>query len=75
MSGEVRFDFEREQRIGVAEAVLCEGKTVAQINLILEQAAERKTSLLLTRLSEEQQQQVKHPIDYDSLSRTAIQRR
>lgn len=69
---DVRFDFDREQRIGVAEAVLCEGKTVAQINLILGQAAERETSLLLTRLSEDQQQQLTHPLDYDPLSRTAI---
>ena len=50
---EIEFDWRRQQRTGVAEAVLCEGKSVAQINTILAQANERKVSVLLTRMSAE----------------------
>jgi NCAIR mutase (PurE)-related protein len=45
------FDWEREARTGVAEAVLCEPKTPAQIAAILETAATKDARLLLTRLS------------------------
>ncbi len=48
---EFEFDWHRQQRTGVAEAVLCEGKTVEQIKSILAQANQRQASLLLTRLS------------------------
>lgn len=47
---DVEFDWDRQQRSGIAEAVLCEGKTIAQLESILSQANERKVSLLLTRL-------------------------
>jgi NCAIR mutase (PurE)-related protein len=48
---DVEFDWSRQQRTGVAEAVLCEGKSVAQITNILTQANDRKASVLLTRMS------------------------
>lgn len=48
---EFEFDWDRQQRTGIAEAVLCEGKTVEQILSLLTQANDRKASLLLTRLS------------------------
>lgn len=67
-------DWEREQRTGVAEAVLCDGKTVAQIEAILAAAGERP--LLLTRLDEPKHAQLpaecRRRLDYDPLSRTAI---
>ena len=67
-------DWEREKRTGVAEAVLCEGKSVAQIEGILGEAGERR--LLLTRLDEERHAKltanVRTTIDYDPLSRTAF---
>ena len=44
---------EIEARTGVPEAVFCAGKSVDQIDTILEQAEERGASLLLTRLSAE----------------------
>lgn len=50
---EIEFDWQRQQRTGIAEAVLCEGKTVEQIKSILAQANQRSDSLLLTRLSME----------------------
>ncbi len=67
-------DWEREQRTGVAEAVLCEGKSPAQIEAILASAGERR--LLLTRLREELLAQLpaarRDALDYDPLSRTAF---
>lgn len=48
---DVEFDWERQERTGVAEAVLCEGKSAKQITEILTEANERETSILLTRLS------------------------
>lgn len=49
-SSDFDFDWDRQSRTGIAEAVLCEGKTVEQINTIVEQANKRSASLLLTRL-------------------------
>lgn len=47
---DIEFDWQREQRTGIAEAVLCTGKTLPQLVAILTDANERKTSVLLTRL-------------------------
>ncbi len=67
-------DWEREKRTGVAEAMLCEGKTVAQVEAILASAGDRR--LLLTRLDEEKHGRLAAPLraalDYDPLSRTAF---
>ena len=70
------FDWEREARTGVAEAVLCEPKTPAQIAAILETAETNGARLLLTRLSPSQHddlpEALRKLLDYDALSRTAI---
>ncbi len=67
-------DWEREPRTGVAEAVLCDGKTVAQVEAILAAAGDRP--MLLTRLDEPKHAQLspecRKQLDYDPLSRTAI---
>lgn len=67
-------DWEREGRTGVAEAVLCEGKSVAQVEAILASAGERR--LLLTRLDEAKHASLdaatRSALDYDPLSRTAF---
>ena len=52
MSTDVQLDFDRRQRIGLDEAIFCAGKSVAQIEAILENAACARASLLLTRLSD-----------------------
>ncbi len=69
-------DWEREARTGVAEAVLCEPKTPAQIAAILETAATNGARLLLTRLSPAQHDELPETwrarLDFDALSRTAI---
>lgn len=69
-------DFDRHARIGVAEAVFCESKTSAQIDVILDSFRERDTSCLLTRLDiakvEALSQQHRERMDFDPVSRTAI---
>jgi NCAIR mutase (PurE)-related protein len=73
---DVQFDWQRQERCGVAEAVLCEGKSPAQISEIIEQAKQQSVSLLLTRLSPEAAQvvisSIDYPLDFDEKSRTAI---
>jgi pyridinium-3,5-biscarboxylic acid mononucleotide synthase len=67
-------DWERERRTGIAEAVLCDGKSPAQIEAIVASAGERRLLLTrldettLARLGEERQRR----LDYDPLSLTAI---
>ena len=74
MSAEVVFDFDRRNRIGVDEAVLCAGKTVAQIAAILEGARALEVGVLLTRCQPEQIERLPkglaEAIDYCPLSRT-----
>ncbi|MEJ0015846.1 MAG: nickel pincer cofactor biosynthesis protein LarB [Acetobacteraceae bacterium] len=69
-------DWEREARTGVAEAVLCEPKTPAQIAAILGEAIARQARLLLTRLAPAQHDALpsasRERLDFDPLSRTAI---
>ena len=69
-------DWQREARTGVAEAVLCEPKTPAQIAAILGEAAARSARLLLTRLALEQYdalpRALREQLDFEPLSRTAI---
>jgi hypothetical protein len=77
MSGrDIVFDYARTARIGIGEAVLCEGKTPEQIAAILEGADERGVCLLLTRLDGEQlkrlPQAIAVAIDYCPLSRTGF---
>ncbi len=73
---EFRMDWERSQRTGASEAVLCEPKSVAQIEAILEHAAVLHRRLLLTRLSERRfgrlAASLRDRLDYDAVSRTAI---
>lgn len=75
MSGFV-LDWEREARTGVAEAVLCEPKTPAQIAAIAEAAVTNGARLLLTRLAPAQHadlpEALRGRLDFDALSRTAI---
>ena len=69
-------DWEREARTGVAEAVLCEPKSPAQIAAILDEAVAHGSRLLLTRLTTAQHDalpgSLREQLDFDPLSRTAI---
>ena len=76
MIDEFKFDLERKGRIGLDEAVFCEGKTADQISAIIDSVVARAGGLLLTRLDEVKLAvlRARHGagIDFDSLSRTAI---
>lgn len=71
---EFQLDWQRADRTGVAEAVLCDGKSVAQIAGIVAAAGERP--LLLTRLSPEKLAELpeaqRSALDYDPPSCTAF---
>jgi len=70
---DVILDLERETRIGLPEAVLCAGKSIAQINRVIDQAVQGGISIFLTRLDEEKAASiVASPFDYDPISQTAI---
>ena len=70
------FDFGRRERIGLAEAVLCQGKNSPQIAHLLALARERDAPLLLTRLDQTSYDALDAPdrdtVDYDPLSRTGF---
>jgi NCAIR mutase (PurE)-related protein len=73
---EITLDFQRAERIGFEEAIFSQGKTVEQLNEILDRAKAKGASLLLTRLSQLQLEglQAEHraAIDYEPVSRTAF---
>ena len=72
----ITLDLERRARIGIEEAVLCEGKTPEQLADILARADEAGRSLLLTRLDAAQRDALPPAlaecIDYEALSRTGF---
>lgn len=73
---EVLLDFQRQARIGLDEAIFCQGKTVDQLNEIIDKAVERSAPLLLTRLTALQfeglESSHRSALDYEPVSRTAI---
>jgi NCAIR mutase (PurE)-related protein len=76
MASDVTFDFERQRRIGLSEAVLCQGKSPAQIGEIIGLARARSSPLLLTRLEPDTVSLLaaddQAALDYDPRSHTAI---
>lgn len=75
-SDDFRFDIDREQRIGLPEAVFAEGKSTEQLAAVIRGAEERTTPLLLTRLREPAHAalpaDVQKVLDYDPASATAF---
>jgi NCAIR mutase (PurE)-related protein len=69
-------DWDRDARTGLPEAVYAEGKTVAQLVAILEQAETAGRAVLLTRLAAgrlpELPAGLREKLDHDALSQTAI---
>jgi len=69
-------DFDRAERIGISEGVLCGHKTPEQIEAILQGFHRRGTPCLLTRLDPEKAAALsahyRERLDYDALSRTAF---
>ena len=73
----IRFDTERDRRIGLPEAVFCEGKPLRALHTLLERFAKDKSHpILFTRLSNEifssLPESIKNAYDYDPISRTAF---
>ncbi len=70
---EFTLDYERPSRIGFGEAIFCAGKTPAQIDAIVTEAADT-SALLLTRLDPHNYAHLttRGRLDYDPLSRTAF---
>lgn len=70
---DVNYDKARQARIGMPEAVFCEGKTPEQIESAVAQALTVSEGVLLTRLSAEVAEVLSvAPLDYDIESRTGI---
>ena len=73
---DVTFDWQRRERIGLAEAVLCAGKSAGQIGETIGLARARGAALLLTRLTPELLAELppaeQAALDYDPRSRTAV---
>ena len=72
-----RYDYDRHQRIGMPEAILCEGKDADSLQRLVEElAARQEHPVLLTRLSQDQYggfpATLAQRLDYDPLSRTAM---
>jgi NCAIR mutase (PurE)-related protein len=73
---DITFDFQRRERIGLGEAVLCAGKSPQQIGEAIALARARHASLLLTRLTPEMLARLapgeQASLDYDPHSRTEM---
>jgi len=72
-----RYDFPRPQRIGMPEAVLCEGKNNDVLEKLIEELCERPDHpVLFTRLDDTQylqlSERVRASLEYEPLSQTAI---
>jgi hypothetical protein len=71
-----QLDLERRARLGLDEAVLCQGKTAGQIAGILDRLSRRRGPALLTRLAPSSlaalPPRLRDRLDYDPLSRTAV---
>ena len=76
VSDEFTLDFTRADRIGLEEAVYCAGKSPAQVDAILDAAAERAARFLLTRLDPDKHAALRavhrEALDYCPVSRTAV---
>jgi pyridinium-3,5-biscarboxylic acid mononucleotide synthase len=73
---EFNLDFQRQERLGFDEAVYCAGKSSAQIESILSQAAKHEGRFLLTRMAQDKlttlSAETRGKIDYDPVSQTGI---
>lgn len=73
---EIKLDFERDQRIGLEEAIFCARKSDEQIEIILGQVLEQGRSTLLTHLNLEQYSRInakyRDLINFDEVTNTAF---
>lgn len=75
MSEEIRLDFQRPERVGFDEAILCARKSDAQLQTIMDRVLEHGTRCLMTRLEPDVFARISsrfhEKLDYDPVSRTA----
>ena len=73
--GDVKLDFDRQNRTGLAEAVFCEGKSHTQLGTICDTIITQQKPMLFTRLSTTQfadlSMAFQNALEYDPISRTA----
>lgn len=70
-----KLDLDRYTRTGLHEAVLCSGKSPAQLHAILQTCSDAGRSMLMTRLSPVQYEALspwQGQLDYDPVSATAV---
>ncbi len=75
MSREVQLDHQRGQRIGLSEAVMCQGKHVGQLQSIVAEVESAALPMLFTRLDADVAARLsieRGSWDYEAVSRTAI---
>ncbi len=72
----ILFDHGRNSRIGLPEAVFCQGKTIEAVRSLVREFDLNKNPILFTRLAKEVyatfSDEEKNALDYDELSRTAF---
>lgn len=71
MTSEINFDWGRRERMGIGEAVLCEGKSLTQLQDIVKEVRAREGTCLLTRLDADSAARL-GDLDYDESSCTAF---
>jgi NCAIR mutase (PurE)-related protein len=75
-AADYKLDFQRHERIGFDEAVYCEGKSIVQLEGILETARAAQRAFLLTRLAEAQwaalPAHLRTEVDHHAVSRTGF---
>ena len=75
-TAEVTLDFQRADRLGFGEAVLCSQKSPAQIDQVLRRGRDNGADFLLTRLTEDKLAALapdyREAMDYDPVSQTAF---
>ena len=73
-SSQIRLDHERSSRVGFDEAILCAGKSDAQLAAIADEILDRGARSLLTRLAPDVHSRMsaahRDRLDYDPVSRT-----
>lgn len=78
MISEVKLDFDRENRTGFTEAVMCAAKSIEQLQTILQQVTDKQCATLFTRLQPDMFSQLDssfpNALDYDPVSQTAFYR-
>lgn len=73
---QINMDYQRKERIGISETVLCGSKTTEQLVTILKQSKNNGKAFLFTRLDIDQFEEIpdifKKQMNYDPLSHTAF---